>query len=484
MKLFKIVSLVLAFCLLFTACATAQTGMNRKPVASRQQLNDTEATSVLSQQNSIHSATSDNLTINTSQTSSFSTISSNTISVNSHVSGALSGISSYDNISSVVSRDLTDISTENSNSNDNSANTINSNINSNIIQTSSVNSTVDINSVPDYLKNHPVMEGTRDKYYWPFSKDSIWNMPIGSNAQLEPAGFKKENAVGIDPEYFVKVSENDPIVKVYYISSWKDRMPGSNIIGELKVPNDFMLADGTGENNCSAFVMPNGYSFYQLCGVCRTAEYPDRIIGGIYNEKPMSLYEQGIGGSHFGSGLSAIGGSIRRGELTSDGNINHAIKLCVWANKYLYYSNDIKGYTWPADRCDSYANRQGDVNEYNGKNPLIVQGSLLALPRNETIESLGLTTEVGKKLFYAFQNYGAYIVDDTTRSAYVLAVENGVNEEVEAKYGYSLKEQRGGVFYSDLMKIIQKLCVVTNNSPDSIGGGGTPCQPLAPDFAE
>ena len=464
MKVLKVMALVLATCLLFTACAKAQTGVIRKPAVSRpQSSNNEESTqSVLSQNASTQSIASSNSQSNSLLTSSTDSTLSSTLPSSSNVTG-----------SNVYS----------------SSQVLSGTVSGNSSVTTSSGSTTDINAVPDYLKDHPVMEGTRDKYYWPFSKDSIWNMPIGSNAQLEPAGFEIEKNVAVDPEYFVQVDINDPIVDVYSPSSWETRMPGKEKTGELKVPNDFILADGTGHNNCATFIMPNGYSFYQLEPTCRVAEYPDRIVGHLYSDEPMSLYEQGIEGTHYGSGLSAIGGSVRKGELTSDEPIRHALKINMWAHKYLYYQKGgVEGYTWPATNCDRYANTEGNKNKYEGTNPLIVQGSLLVLPKDVTVESLGIKTEVAKKIFFALQNYGAYISDDSAWSCYSLCAENGVSEEVEAKYGFSLTqteyEENRGDYYDDFNKMMTSLCVVTNNTPDSIGGGGTPCQPLAPDFAE
>ncbi|URD52018.1 hypothetical protein [Chroococcidiopsis sp. CCNUC1] len=172
--------------------------------------------------------------------------------------------------------------------------------------------------------------------------------------------------------------------------------------------------------------------------------------------------------------MSAIGGSIRRGELTGDEPIRHAIKILVWGKKYLHYSKSMPGYRWPADRADRYAE-----SEYKGTNSKLVQGSLLAIPPHVKIDSLGLKTPAGQKIFKALQNYGAYIVDDAYWDAYYLAVEQGVPEEFRNRYGYSF-EGRSGAFYDDMMKLISALNIIDNNRPDNIGGGGRLRAPLAP----
>ncbi len=324
-------------------------------------------------------------------------------------------------------------------------------------------------------------DGTRDPFYWPFSENSIWNMPIGSDAILEHANLKSENNMGVDTEYIVKVPEGSPTVQVLSPSSWGQRWPGKGYQGLMQVPSNFYLADAAPPhtpNNCAAFIMPDGRTIKQLEPCCRLGTGNAQIVGYLYPD--VDIYGEGAGGTHYGSGLSAIGGSIRKGELTSNEPIKHAIKLNLWAKKYCYYDRSTnKGYVWPADRHDSYAASGG--NAYGGSNPKLRMGTLLTIPKDVTPESLGVRTEVGKKIFYALQNYGAYISDDSAWDCYYWCAESGVNDEIMAKYGYGLAGN-GSLFYADAMKMIQSLHIVTNNSPSSIGGGGTPCKPLAPAF--
>jgi hypothetical protein len=40
-----------------------------------------------------------------------------------------------------------------------------------------------------------------------------------------------------------------------------------------------------------------------------------------------------------------------------------------------------------------------------------------------------------------------------------------------------------GTFASDVARIVAALAVVDNNAPSTVGGGGTPLQPLAPPIA-
>ena len=184
-------------------------------------------------------------------------------------------------------------------------------------------------------------------------------------------------------------------------------------------------------------------------------------------------------------GLSAIGGTIRRGELIGPDPIQHALKLNLFANQYLSYTigaNGGLGYRWPANSADSYADPAlGSPRAYEGTTPGLMMGSLLAIPPNATLESLGITTPAGEKLFYALQNYGGYVADDTGWDTHDIGVEHGVIEEFEAHYGYSF-DGSSGSFYDDVMALFSNLHIIDNNSADNIGGGGAPRVPLAPEL--
>jgi len=195
------------------------------------------------------------------------------------------------------------------------------------------------------------------------------------------------------------------------------------------------------------------------------------------NRKYQSLKGDGMqGGGQGASGMSALGGTIRLGELVGDKPIRHVIKVNPWAGKYCHYSSAIPGWKWPAKRADGYAasgyNRDGD--------PDIVMGSLFAIPPDVTEQSLDLKTAPGKKLFFTLQNYGAYFTEDAAWDVWDLIVERDAEIEFENEYSFSMKSD---TWKAELNKLMQAVHVITNNSSSSIGGGGTPLQPLAPDFA-
>jgi hypothetical protein len=319
---------------------------------------------------------------------------------------------------------------------------------------------------------------TRDKFLQPFSSTSPWNMPIGSNAQYIPAGIDKAGYAAADEEYLYKLKADNPYHPIYSPGAWGEgRCTGTKPMELwLPIPHDLIVQDATSQpystpNNASAFLMPDGQTLVQLEPLARC-----QPGGSIYGWRfpDVDIYGEGIGGAHFGSGLSAIGGSIRKGELTSNQPIHHALKVLLWGVKYYYYSHFLPGYRWPADRADANAAKQ-----YHGQNPALMQGALLAIHPSQTEESLNLQTPAAKKLFHALQDYGAYVVDDAGWDAHYLAMERGVVDEFRNTFGYDF-EGKSGQFYDDFMKLFQALQIVDNNTASSVGGGGIPRVALAP----
>ncbi|MEM9089156.1 MAG: FG-GAP-like repeat-containing protein [Cyanobacteria bacterium P01_F01_bin.53] len=327
----------------------------------------------------------------------------------------------------------------------------------------------------------------RDPIKRPFSQNSIWNMPIGSNARYVDANLQWENSAVVDVDHFYVLDGDDPLRPLFNIGTWgPGRTTGSRFRNiALPLPDDLIIEDAAADletpNNAAAFLMPDGRTVVQANPLARDVEG-----GAVYGFRSadVDLYGEGITGGHAGSGLSSIGGTIRQGELLGDEPIRHALKVNLPASKYLTYAqgaNGGVGYRWPATTADSYANPQ----TYGGQNPGLMMGSLLALPPNATVESLGIETEVGKKLFYAFQNYGAYVADDILANAYAIEMEQGVIEEIEDNYGHKLRgwdSFEAGPLTDDYMRLFTALKIIDNNGPNTVGGGGEPRVPLAPEL--
>ena len=206
-----------------------------------------------------------------------------------------------------------------------------------------------------------------------------------------------------------------------------------------------------------------------------------------------SVFGDGALGSHGGSGLSGVGGTIRVGELTGERPIGHALKIELQHQWYYglrplqsasAYNGGRRQYVWPATGSDSCSvNAPGGC--YGGTLPSLAPGALLAVPaaRSSRIAEK-MKTKPGRKILEALTDYGGYIVDDTGGgNTAAICMESDVNAEMRRTFGYAMtyphgvtssRTDPGHKLFADLLLIFRALHVVVNNRPGAIGGGGTP----------
>lgn len=265
----------------------------------------------------------------------------------------------------------------------------------------------------------------RDPWLWPFASDSIWNMPLGSEALLVPAGITAASGVAVDPEILVRTRPGAPQRRILAPAAWEKREGGTRELGAARFDDDFVVPDARPHwtpNFCGAVLQPDGRTVEHLGPICRPREGSDVWA---YRFGTTDLHGDGIRGSHGGSGLSALGGSIRRGELLGEAPIRHAIKVNLFCQRFVHFGSGRPGFRWPADRADDYA---------------------------------------AHDVFY-------------------VCCEEGLREEVAGALGVSM-ESDSGAYIDDIAKLLPLLHVVDNNAPDRIGGGGTRRAGLAPPLAE
>ena len=334
----------------------------------------------------------------------------------------------------------------------------------------------------------------RDPLKQPFSTGSIWNMPIGSGAIYLPANLPTNpgkniwaKMPGIDDEHIV-LKPTSPLTRINVSSAaWSGRNRCAATGGQLlqvPMPINYIVPNST-SNSSSSFLLADGRSIVQTQPLARcTAGGPGTALVKF---APVDLYGPGITGAHGGSGLSAIGGSIRVGELRPGSTgPQHVLKVAVYAKESLYKcSSRSNCFRWPAVTSDSYAVGNYGVNNPNS-HPSMKMGSLLAIPPSTNLNALGLETVPARQLAWTLQNYGAYIVDDTYAPGFFLNAEVGpdgsVPAQFKADYGFEMEQKVQGntPWMRDIQRLAKALYVVSNNGPSSIGGGGTPRQPLAP----
>jgi hypothetical protein len=325
----------------------------------------------------------------------------------------------------------------------------------------------------------------RDPRLWPFASDSIWNMPIGSEAKYVPAGISAATNRGMTvDEDIIILTPDAPITPVYENhADWnrgadRCRIDGPKI-ADVPIPKDFVTVPwrGVTPNQAAAVLLPDGRTLHQSQPFTRCEAGTNALTH--YVSKDVDLYSDGIEGAHGGSMLSSIGGTIRLGELVPGGVIRHALKINLFCAKNITRNDDsTPGYRWPC-RVD-YACADGRCG---GTNRALEMGALLALKPDFDFASL--ETEPARILARAFTDYGAYVVDDTAWDVYALETEWGsagrVLDEFKKVWGFDFEEEDLNTPWSkDMRTIFTNLCVIDNNAPGRVGGGGTPRRPPAP----
>lgn len=356
--------------------------------------------------------------------------------------------------------------------------------------------------------------GSRNPLAQPFSSASIWNMPIGSGAVYVNSGFTALEdtyattsfflAPQIDPE-LISLDKNAPLTAIETNTvGWNGGNRCTDMgatIATVPIPASWVIPN-SGDNNSAALLAADGRTIkaFQPLTRCTAGSFATAL--GDTGFPDEDLYGTGISGSHGGSRLSALGGSIRIGELRpGQTGMQHAIKINVDAEVYFYNATvDADTWRWPATVSDSGAlSSYGSVN--NNTTLAARMGMLLAIPPSVNLNAIGLESDPGRQMAWTLQNYGAYVVDSTGSGAgMALNAESGPNgskaAEFLADYGWPMEQHvsRQSIdegwtpptfgaetpWSRDIRRLWVQLKIVDNNSSTTIGGGGTPRQPLAP----
>jgi hypothetical protein len=293
-------------------------------------------------------------------------------------------------------------------------------------------------------------EETRDPVQWPFTADSPWNTPIGSDAAFAGVATEEvrnllDTSIGIWLNFdefshpVAVASPTDPLVTFTYDSS-------ATGPGQITLPLPPGTEPALGVDSHLHLIDPETSVSHEFFGT-QPSDSGFRAAYYVVND----LLGPGIGeGGTRAYGGSALGGLIRTWEL-EEGELRHALALALTGPQLR------QGPVWPATEEDAIA-----PQTYRGTIPM---GTLLAIPPTVDVESMILSPE-GRMVARALQRYGAYVVDQAEVMAFY--AEPDAPPEVIA------------AIRADLPRIRRELRIVTNNGPDRVGGGGTPTAPPAP----
>lgn len=301
----------------------------------------------------------------------------------------------------------------------------------------------------------------------PFWSSSIWNRQLPSYRVLVDANMNRRDLITYDLIHDLYLQGSWPNRDVYFNNGWSDRARGYDSGNNLRMKNNYIVHKeyegpyGGTPNSTFAFMMLDRNRILQGQVLCRpTNTGPVYMPWWAYN-KFQRLYGDGRKDNqgHGATGLSAIGGTLRNGDLTVTGKTpDGVIKIMVNARRYLHYDwNTKKGSRWPAGNSDNYR------EEYGGSNPALKMGSLLTFDGTTQVRRSWMKTDPGRRIYDTVKKYGAYIVEDSNRDAYALVMTEDEYWAFRNRFGYS-PHQYSGSWHSDINDVMNALEVVDNNN--------------------
>ena len=261
---------------------------------------------------------------------------------------------------------------------------------------------------------------TPDLVKKPFSTESFWYRPIADTAQY----LDVSDAIFGDPQQEPTHFDLD-IVSVCYVDTTQpyvriEQNTGWEFPDRATSTVDVQYSRQLSSQACTGLAWnKEGNGLFVIIDPV-TGEADSGVGGWRCEDEPILNFNADSPTSHnldiingtgdeFVAGrasqLSALGGLIRQGELTT--GIDHAIAINMPSVRF--YSGEY--FQWPANDADAYANNE--TYGYLGDDPNYTMGTLLAIPRPIDINNLGLATLQGRNIAQAAQIYGMYIVDSS-----------------------------------------------------------------------
>lgn len=329
----------------------------------------------------------------------------------------------------------------------------------------------------------PPAAQARDPLLQPYANDSIWNTPIGASATRVPASLATTTGaagkITVDP-IFITIDATAPLktatpaTTVLSGDGTTTRTVTPSWSGSVQVRVKPTMAHNGAYNGLFVALTSSGTSVVQGQPVYLTAGGDPSYAYAKPKVSPWdSITGPGLQGMHAGSGMTAFGGCLREWEWSDPtAVIQHVLSMNLYSIRFLSRTTSTGaqpspgnpgGFRSPATTADSAYNTPSDTNTYyNGTNPAVKMGTLLALPLNYDMSQI--TNPKVKRIAQALHDYGAYVVDGTGRDVHAFSVEY----TIEAAFTGA-----GATFHSELMACIVALEVIDDNSLTNPGGAGT-----------
>jgi hypothetical protein len=120
------------------------------------------------------------------------------------------------------------------------------------------------------LGSIPVLAETRDPWLWPYSVDSIWSQPIGSEAAYVPANLDIGDGIAIDTEILLRIGPDAPLRPLFAPLSWEARSGGTIHLPPVRINDEDTVPDATKwwtPNYCEALLMPDNRTVRHLAPI-------------------------------------------------------------------------------------------------------------------------------------------------------------------------------------------------------------------------
>jgi hypothetical protein len=296
----------------------------------------------------------------------------------------------------------------------------------------------------------------RDPWLWPFSVGSPWNTPIGDGARFSADDSAATRDLLAGHALIHAGTWSMPL----YLAAPDDRMVTVRDEENARVFHARVPAaarpDPMGDGHM--FVVEPGRGFV-------LEMYRARVMadGSIVARRAFRVDLRGPGmflrdGKFPGvraMDASGFGGVMRAWEMRA-GRIGHALTFLLPPSRLKH------GPVWPSAREDFWGGR-----DYAGHIPI---GTLIAIPGSVRVDRLGLSA-AGLVLARALQDFGAYCDDSVGSDGLVLSAEAAAEGMPEL-----------AAMRRDFPVLRQRLRVVENNGPQTVGGGGRRRAPPAPEL--
>lgn len=307
--------------------------------------------------------------------------------------------------------------------------------------------------------------GTRDPSWIPFASDSVYNLPLGLNAQweqnnqLSSAGVVVNTAdTGFNQNIYTGTAQ-DPVVQV----TTDGGAGGSAGSYTVHIPAAATPAAGS-DGSMNIYDAPSDQ--YCTFGVLQLGG------NGTATAAQASCEPASGDGLQNGGGNWTGVGAIRAQDLQS-GSINHMLRVMVPSSMAAQpaATTSLTPNAWPQTMTDGFAISGNGGPAYSGTVPYGVTVGIPALDQ----EPPEIKANPGADMLWrALQTHGAMIRDTAGN-------EGSLTFQTDQNVTSSDPLIQGMMQYGS--QVMAHAMILANQGPNSVNGGGTPIVPLLPPVA-